>query len=487
MLKYLLPLLLAGCSHIAKIHVDQVTHKPITNTNSIIQPERKASSFGDRLSEMLPKKKMGIMAASCPAPVSSITAANGAVYTFAQPTVCVKSIMGEPICKAGFTLTSISPAYANGRNGYMLNIPINPQQQRMDDRAGGYPPFAAPQALPITFANVGDALVHVISHDPAGKTYFDGQGMATFVASASVLTADTEARICGADSLGAVSTLMRRAPWGDKTLAYDIKDFLGILPIPTFVRAPTLDPELTHYYSGSVGMQAWTNWNVRYLVPADKHMDYGNYRADRQGDRMLAVLQDLPFEHRLPILLGLAQDAIDTGAAYLGGAVWPSNGGHNHGPHYAMIKFLGWLTQDDRFKFRGPIGTPRVGEQHHFSYGTNYYVPSHTVIYKGFDEPSPAPKPVSQYTEADKRQISYMLCCGTMHTQSGYIALKILGQMDPVNSATDKIIMDWVKQWREPYSENWNNALASVGASTMPGWWGVNQSMANFFWPYFGW
>lgn len=485
-------LALSACTTAPKnsIDLDGITHNPPTQTTVSDRAPIRVPGGWD-LAKQFPKKvkaAFGIQSTCAVPTVTSIAAYNGQVFNFATPTRCVKSIMGEPICVAPFVLTSITPGYSNGRNGYMFNIQNHPGQQRFDDRAGGWPPFQAPQPLPITFSNVGDALVSVISHDPAGKTYYDGQGMATYVASAAVLTADSEARVCNAPQYGTVTTLMRRPPWGDKTLAYDVLDFLpNILPVPTFVRAPGLEQDLTRYYSGSVGMQAWEDWGVRMFLPADKKMDYGNYRADRQGDRMLAVLQDIPFEHRLPILLGLAQDSIDTGAAFLGGAVWPSNGGHNHGPHYALIKYLGWLTGDDRFKFKGAIGTPRVGEQHHFSWGSNFYVPSHTVIYKGFDGPSPATKPVSQYTEADKRQISYMLCCGTLHTQSGYIALNILGQMNPAESETDRIIMQWVKQFRAPYSQEWNNALASIGASTMPGWWGNAQAMANFFWPYFGW
>ena len=454
-------------------------------------PKKIDSDFSSKLSEMVkPKLRASLVTeSSCPS-VSTISAPNGTVFTFAQPTKCVKSVMGEPICAVPFQLTSISVSYSAGRNGYMFNIPNHPSVQRFDERAGGG--WQTPQALPISFNNVGDSLVAVQSEDasftPNSKFYYDGQPQQTYVKSAAVLSGDSQSRVCNAQPFGDYTTLMRRAPWGDKSLAYDIKDFLRILPLPTFARAPGLDQDLTHYYSGSTGMQAWEGWSVRMIVPADKEFhDYGNYRSDRKGQRMLAVLQEIGFEYRLPILLGLAQDAIDTGAAYLGGAVWQSNGGHNHGPHYLPIKVLGWLTGDQRFKFVGPLGVPRVGEQFHFSYGQNFYVPSHTVIYKGFDQPSPATKSVSAYTEEDKRQISYMLCCGTLNTQSGYIALNILGQMDPIHSATDKLIMDWVKQWRGPFPTAWSDAVVSVGGPDFHGWWGNAQPMANYFWPYFGW
>ena len=54
----------------------------------------------------------------------------------------------------------------------------------------------------------------------------------------------------------------------------------------------------------------------------DKRMSYGNYRAARQGERMMISLMDIPFEHRLVILVSLAQDAIDAAAAHLGGCLY---------------------------------------------------------------------------------------------------------------------------------------------------------------------
>lgn len=502
MLKYLLAIVfLSGCSTTGqKIAVDDTTHLPPTISTPSDKPLSVVpSDFSKFLNEKIATKTMRAMAQSCPLPVSSVSAYNGITFTFAQPTVCVKSLMGEPICKAPFVVTGVTPAYVVSggvsRNGHMFNIPNHTAGQSFDSRA--IEPFSPPPAFPISFNNVGDALVAVKSK-PVGYspgTFFDGQTDNQPTESNAVLTADSEARVCGAQPFYNVTTLMRRPPAGDKSLAYDLSDFLRILPIPTLPVWPGISSNLANYSVGSYGMQSWENWGVQGHFPSDKKMSYGNYRAARQGERMMIALMDIPFEPRLVILLGLAQDAIDSAGAFLGGATYTANGGHNSGPHLAMVKYLGWLTGDERFKQKGPItaANKRFGEQFHLEVGTNYYVPSHTVNYNAFwdgawsTEPSPALKPVSQYNDSDKRKISYMLCCGAMNWQAGYLALHILGQLDPANSETDRRVMQWIKQYREPYSPAWNDALYSIGASTLPGWWGQGQAVSNYYWPYFGW
>lgn len=497
----LVALTLASCTTATKmIKQDGIVHSvPAINTAPAAKPEKIKASFGATLKEMLEPKMMRVMAGpSCPAPVTQISSFDGTMFKFAAPTICVKSILGEPICKVGFTLTSVTPDVDTSggvtRNGRMFNIPNHVTGQAFDSRA--IEVMQTPATLPRTFSQVGDAIVTVQSK-PVGypaTTYFDGQTNNQPIKSASVLTADTEERICGANQFLGVTTLFRRAPWGDKTLAYKLEDFFRVLPtFPTFVPYAGLSSELRNYYVGSVGMYAWENWGVHGHMPEDRGISYGNYRGALQGTKMLVSLMNIPFEHRLVILVGLAQDAIDAGAAFLGGAVYPANGGHNSGPHLPMVKLLGWFTGEDRFKQKGPIVNKQFGEQFHLEWGTNFYVPSHTVNYNAFwdgawqTEHSPNSKPVSQYNDSDKRKIAYMLCCGAMNWQASYLALYILGQLDPVNSETDRIIMQWIKQYREPYSEAWNNALASVGAATMPGWWGHGQEISDWMWPYLGW
>lgn len=501
-LSVLAALLAVSCSTITKeIKQDGRTHTPPETKLPEAPIKKVPSNFTDLIKEMTQPKMMKVMAANtCPAPVTQISSFDGTVFKFAAPTICVKSILGEPICKAGFTLTSVTPDVDTSggvtRNGRMFNIPNHVSGQSFDSRA--IEVFSPPVALPKAFPNVGDAMVTVQSK-PVGyapTTYFDGQTNNQPIKSASVLTADSEERICGATPFINVTTLFRRAPWGDKTLAYQLEDFFRILPtFPTFVPFPGLSQDLTNYYVGSVGMYAWENWGVHGHMAENRGISYGNYRGALQGTKMLVSLMNIPFEHRLVILVGLAQDAIDAGAAFLGGAVYHANGGHNSGPHLPMVKWLGWLTGEDRFKQKGPItpATKKFGEQFHLEWGSNYYVPSHTVNYNAFwdgawqTEPSPNSKPVSQYSDSDKRKISYMLCCGAMNWQASYLALHILGQLDPVNSETDRIIMQWIKQYREPYSQAWNDALYSVGASTLPGWWGQGQAISNWMWPYLGW
>lgn len=495
---FLALLFVTGCTT-ATIKLDGIDHAPPKETSPAPEKitKRLDTEFAARLREMVVPKMLKAASIGCPAPVMEASSYNGIKFRFAAPTVCVKSVLGEPICRAPFQVTSIEPAYVVeagvSRNGYMFNIPNQASGQSFDSRA--FEVFRAPPSLPVSFTKAGDALVAVRSKPvgyPPGQ-YFDGQTENQAIETAAVLTADTEARVCNAPPFFNHTTLFRRAPFGDKTLAYKVEDFLGVLPIPTIPVWPGISSGLHNYYSGSVGMQAWENWGVHGHIPADKLMSYGNYRAARQGERMMVALMDIPFEQRLIILMSLAQDAIDAGAAHLGGAVYPANGGHNSGPHLAMVKWLGWLTGDDRFKQKGPITTKRFGEQFHLEWGSNFYVPSHTVNYNAFfdgawqTEPSPASKPVSQYNDSDKRKISYMLCCGALNWQAGYLALNILGQLDPVASETDRIVMRWIKQFREPYSVAWNNALVSVNASSMIGWWGGGQPVANYYWPYFGW
>ena len=493
----IIALLLASCTT-ATINEDGLVMTPPEGLTETKPVKRVDSDFAKTLKDKT-APKLSRLSASCPAPVTEIEH-GGTTFRFAAPTVCVKSILGEPICKAGFTVTSVTPDVSTSggvtRNGRMFNIPIPVSGQGFDSRA--FELLTPPASLPRAFPQVGDAMV-VAHSKPVGYqpgTYFDGQTANQPIIKASVITADTEARICGATPFVNVTTLFRRAPFGDKSLTYKLEDFYRILPtLPSFEPYPGLSQDLTNYYSGSVGMQAWDNWGVNGHIPEDKRMSYGNYRAARQGERMLISLMNIPFEHRLVIMVSLAQDAIDSASAFMGGATYIANGGHNSGPHLAMVKWLGYLTGDNRFKQKGPITalTKRFGEQYHLEWGTNFYVPSHTVNYNAFwdgawqTEPSPASKPVSQYNDSDKRKISYMLCCGALNWQAGYLALHILGELDPVGSETDRIIMQWIRQFRQPVNTTWNNALMSVGASDMRGWWGGGQPIVNWMWPYLGW
>ena len=102
-------------------------------------------------------------------------------------------------------------------------------------------------------------------------------------------------------------------------------------------------------------------------------------------------------------------------------------------------------------------------------------------------QPSPNSKPVSQYTEGDKRKISYMLLLWRCKLrQAGYLALYILGQLDPVNSETDRIVMQWIKQYREPVNTTWNNALMSAGASDIVVGGVMVRNLLSWMWPYLG-
>ena len=236
-------------------------------------------------------------------------------------------------------LTSVTPDDTTGgvtRNGRMFNIPNHVQGQSFDSQAYE---IMSPVALPKTF-------FHKLGRNGYGaeqacwlfsNSILDGQTDGQPIKSA-VITADTEDRICNATPFINVTTLFRRARLAIKHSIYNLEDFFRILPtFPTYVSLPrAFSQDLTNYYVGSVGMQAWENWGVRGHIPADKKMDYGNYRAARQGERMLVSLMNIPFEHRLVILVGLAQDGLIAGAAFLGGAVYPANGGHNSGPHLAI-------------------------------------------------------------------------------------------------------------------------------------------------------
>lgn len=439
-------------------------------------------------------------------PVTSITARNGAVFTLAAPTQCVLSALGDPICAVPFSVTHVTPDVDTSggvtRNGRMFNIPIGATSQSFDSRATsglGASFFTQPVALPKAFNAPGDTMLAATSEPvgfvPSTRTYaYNGQTQFTYVQSYGIISGDTNARICGAQAFGDNTTLMRRPSAGDRSLAYDIRDFIPhILPIPTLPPSGHIR-SLDLYKSGSPSLNnVYTSWWWRYFTARDRGNDYGNYTAGLYGDRALVALQNVSFPSRLDILLGLSQDAIDMGGAFLAGAVWQNNGGHNNGVHLPLLKWLGWLTGDSRFKFLGSIAQKRVAEHWHYQPGTNFYEPSFSVMYQGFDVASPWPIAGLSYNSDQLKQMQYMSCCAAANTSSWWVALNILGQVHPELSDTDAHMVTYYRQWRRPMNAQWNADLmvprgtGEVRSTSLVGWWGSLQPMAQDYWGTFGW
>lgn len=106
----LLAAFLSACATGPKaIRQDGLEMRPPAQDVPSVPVKKVSSTFVAMLKELAaPKVSRMMLAGSCPAPVSQIEH-SGTTFRFASPTICVKSILGEPICKVGFTLTQVTP------------------------------------------------------------------------------------------------------------------------------------------------------------------------------------------------------------------------------------------------------------------------------------------------------------------------------------------------------------------------------------------
>ena len=260
-------------------------------------------------------------------PLQTSVSKDGVTWTFSQAVRVGQFITGDYYIVGPATVTSISPAPANGRNGSVLNLPgckpANSAKSGFDSRTdGGRYDASLRVALPVTLSP-GDALTSSISVDTIGtitQPMRPEQATISPVRSVSVLTSlsapvppDTfRPSYCGRQSGFYYSRNLRR------NLLPGLAPVAGTPTLSQFAnyfRRPWID---TLFYG--------------FDAPVEYMPDYGREVGRIVGHSALLLMLNFSAAEREALLVYFVQYGIDlSGIVSSGHPGWIGHGGHGSG------------------------------------------------------------------------------------------------------------------------------------------------------------
>jgi hypothetical protein len=272
-------------------------------------------------------------------------AANDIVFTFDKAYSCGQFANGDwwvsKDASPAVTITSITPTFAGGKNGYMVN-PSNTNQQSYDSTTplGGEPPFVAPPPLPLVVAG-NSSVVKAVSI-PAPNQWPQLQFAAVLTIVNAPIINSTEVFRPG--YFGATKTFYNtasiRAAARVGTVAATALPAVAGFPIST----------VANTYK-SVQLDNFRLFSGGYVFPADNMPRYGADIAINSVQSLLRMLLndfDYSISGHRQALVNYLQMAIDLKAAVDGGNVWPANGGHANGRKLPLY-YAAWVFNDPSF------------------------------------------------------------------------------------------------------------------------------------------
>jgi hypothetical protein len=290
-------------------------------------------------------------AAAPPGTCSSVTyaapsgAANNIVFTFDKAYSCGQFANGDwwvsKDASPAVTITSITPTFAGGKNGYMVN-PSNTNQQSYDSTTplGGEPPYVAPPPLPLAVA--GDSSVVKAVSIPAPNQWPQLQFAAVLTITNAPIINSTE--------------VFRPAYFGASKTYYNTASIRAAARVGTY--AATALPAVAGLPISTVAntykhvqLDNFRLFTGGYVFPADNMPRYGADLAINSSESLLRMqLND--FNYSNPVhrqaLVNYLQMVIDLKGAVDGGNVWPANGGHANGRKLPLY-YAAWAFSDPSF------------------------------------------------------------------------------------------------------------------------------------------
>ena len=272
-------------------------------------------------------------------------ATNNIVFVFDKAYQCGQFANGDvwvtPYPAASLTITSISPAIADGKNGFEVN-PSSKTKQGFDRRIAGYDATLQP-ALPLALS--GDvSVVKTVSSPPAAP----GKACLPCLQFAAVLTVTAKPVLNS-------ETLFRPGYFG-KTKTFTTVNLTGKslpkLPASCCAEAANLTFLKVKARYQSVQLDNLQDWSGRFMHPADNMPDYGAQLATDNAVFLLRMLMD-DFKVTDPVhkaaLTNYLQMAVDLRSMAAGGVKWPPSGGHDNGRKLPLV-FAGWFLGDPSFQ-----------------------------------------------------------------------------------------------------------------------------------------
>jgi hypothetical protein len=246
------------------------------------------------------------------------------------------------------TVVAIDPPARDGRNGSVLNLPIDSGISGFDHRvrSGRYERGARLRVEPPIALKPGDALVSSISVDPGSLPcpLRPSDRNISPVASVSVLTCLDRA----------VPSDAFRPAYCDRGQQIWLARNLRSESLPSLDRAG-IDVELAHGASFTIGDFArlferpWLDvCFFHFDAPAEYQPQYGREAGRAVGIAALLLCLDFPREEKQALLIGLVQYGIDLwGMIRSGHRGWPAHGGHGTGRKLPLV-LAGMLLGDSR-------------------------------------------------------------------------------------------------------------------------------------------
>jgi chitodextrinase len=256
----------------------------------------------------------------------------GITWTFSQAQTVGQFANGDWWVVGPVTINSITPAFDGTHNGWEVN-PSSTTSQGFDTRASSFSAGLVP-SLPYT-AQTNRSIVKSISVDIAQAT------CRPCLRAAAVLT------VVPAVPVDSGRTCFRPPYFGATKTYYSTNDLhTELLPslapvagTPTFGAAQLTRVFLDHQ----------SGWGGAGIHPSENMPEYGSSVAMATGDAALRLMLDDALSLKMPSLIGYVQVGIDLYHARLGGATWPSNGGHASG-RKLPIAFAGYLLNHQGMK-----------------------------------------------------------------------------------------------------------------------------------------
>jgi hypothetical protein len=336
-------------------------------------------------------------------PLVGSVSKDGITWTFAEPERVGQFITGDPYVVGNATVTAISPAPANGRNGSVKNLPPTDDETGFDSRTSSNRYDASLRDDPPVTLAAGDSLVSSISVATVGARtrWLFNTTADSPVHSVSILTSVAAPQPPDAFRPSYVGG---GAPiFLSRDLRRDLLPRLGsVASTPSFAeyeshfRRPWIDALFFNFDS-----------------PIDYMPDYSREIARAVSMAYLLVLLDRPPEQREALLVYLVQYGIDlSGLVERGHPGWPAHGGHGNGRKLPIVAAGVLLDEPD---LQRPPG--RFGQDMQTMTGTGWT--GATALYAGHYGPTGAGRygPYEHFQPRDWVDTlgeDYRRCCTSM-------------------------------------------------------------------------
>ncbi len=400
-------------------------------------------------------------------PLGTSVSRDGITWTFAEPARVGQFINGDYYVVGPVTVTAISPAPANGRNGSTLNIPPTNNRSGYDDRieAGRYDASLRDDP-PITL-QPWDVLVSTISVDVVGQIKCmlrSSDDTHSPVRTASVLTCLPEPvppdafrpSYCGRSQRIYLSRNLRRE----------------LLPrLPHVANMRTLS-EFAGYFR-----RPWID-TVAYEFdfPIEYMAQYPREALRAEGMASLLLMLDFTAAQKEPLLVYLVQYGIDLhGIVRAGHSGWFAHGGHGNGRKWPIVMAGILLGEDDMARVSAHYPGAAFSEDQQTMYDDGWT--GATVVYAGHmgADGHPDHPGWGAYEHLEPRDWegncigeSYRRCC----TSIGWVGVALAGRFLRAEPAWDhQAFFDYCDRWMtEDDTEHLAIILAQTGRDFSASW-----------------